>query len=290
MGGLDPRGDLVGFPAMLGQARYPPQRTPEGREAVTALLLRDAGVSADAVPQLVQRILAAVNLSGPHLCTCLHVDGGSDPAHGHGFIPCDQCGGLCVTERWCGHEVMALVWFEAMRQQHHMGSALAKAMNTMQDRLIQDVAALAQRTPPESLFPAIRARIRDWGSFVLHYVAQNCLGNYLYQKEHRTEPGRLYEWDGDEVTRRLSAVKAGAFAHAEAYIEAHPTPLLTDEAVMERAAAVQHTHELAGRLGFDTTAPDLRRTTPTPSALPEAQPPETIETAPVQERVPVARR
>ena len=244
-----------------------PQHVPEGRDRVVDILAA-SGVTD---PAVADRIMAAVQHRGIRKCTCTHVEGGSDPAHQHTFYDCEKCGGLCTTERWSGHEVMTLNWYERMRQYHQATQALVRGLNFAQDGLQRDIVRLAQTVPAERLHAAIQQRIRDWMTFVCHYVLENTQGNFLYQKRHETEPGRTYEWDGDDLTARLVDAKR---LTPEAYMDKYPVALLTEQEAMERASRVWHTHALATRLGFPVSPRPTK-----PAALTEASPGETLEFA-----------
>lgn len=217
------------FLEVAGQ-QYPPQLTPRGRGEVTRLLLDEAGVAPDLAATVADKILAAVNLMGPHLCSCLHVDGGSDPAKGHGYYQCDTCGGLCCSERWCGHEVMGLVWMESVMQQNRHGHIVVKGLNWLSGRLKMAIEKIAQTVPREHQKLAVLQAIDEGLAALSDIWHQQSLGHDLYDARGQEE--RLYEQSTETLGRKLHALKAGT--SQEAFLSEFQTPVLTPAAYLDR--------------------------------------------------------
>lgn len=255
----------------IGEHVYPPQRTVEGRQRVVGLLLAEAGVAPERVEPLTDAILATVNLNGPHVCSCLHVEGGDDPAHGHGFYQCPECGGLCCTERWSGHAVMGLRWMELMQQQHRHGQIVVRGLNYVQDRLLEAVDQIAAVIPPVQQKAAMKGAIRRWLADLSHIWHQSSLGDYLYQtgdiRGGPTTP-RVYEESAERLGEKLAAVTSGI--SPEGFLARFaPTDAITPEEALRRA------HQ--------------RQPTPAPVALPDADVPDPI-IVPTPEEMGVPRR
>lgn len=212
---------------------YPPQREPEGRAHVVALLAQTAlGVTAEQADALAWKILAAVNLAGNKICTCLHVEGGTDPAHGHGYYQCDECGGLCCSERWTGHAVAGLRWMELMMQQHRHSRIVVQGLNFILERMCLGIEGIAAGVPAG---PKQKRAMRDLVcrelSNLSHIWFQSSLGDYLYDVSEARDGGpakaRIYEEPVGVLGEKLAAITGGitpeAFAERFAYQD-HLTP------------------------------------------------------------------
>lgn len=216
----------------IGDEVFPPQKAVEGRQRVVGLLLAEQGVAPDRIEALTDAILATVNLNGPHLCSCLHVDGGSDPAHGHGFYQCGECGGLCVSERWCEHEIFGALWIEQVMQQNRHGHVVLKGLSWALGRLKMAVEKIAQTIPPGRQKLAILQAIDASGAMLSDYWHQNSLGFDLYDARGETE--KLYERTPENLQRVLRAVKSNT--PIEAMVAEFQFQPLSPAMAMERKA------------------------------------------------------
>jgi len=179
---------------------------------VALLLQSDAGLTSEQAEAVVPQILAAVNLLGPKLCTCLHVDGWSDPAHGHGYYQCETCGGLCCSERWVGHEVMGLRWMELMMQHHRHSQVVVRGLNFIQERMLGAIEVIARTVPPERQKAVVRRLVETELGNLSHIWFQSVMGDYLYQTgETRGGPTtpRIYEESAERLVEKLHALKSG---------------------------------------------------------------------------------
>lgn len=214
---------------------YPPQKDVAGRERVVALLVKELGATDEQATALTARILAVVNLAGNKTCTCLHVEGGSDPAHGHGFYQCHECGGLCCSERWTGHAVMGLRWMELMMQQHRHARIVVQGLNYIQERMQTGVAQIAERVPPKMQKPAMLGLIARELANLSHIWFQSSMGDYLYDVSEARGGGpakaRIYEEPAGVLAEKLAALTSGITP--EAFLErfAHPDHLTPAQAL-----------------------------------------------------------
>lgn len=170
--------------------------------------------------ELTEKILATVNLNGNKVCTCLHVEGGSDPAHGHGYYQCETCGGLCCSERWAGQAVQGLRWMELMMQQHRHSQIVVRGLNFIQERLQAGVTMISERVPREQQKAAVLRLIARELANLSHIWFQSSMGDYLYQTgEQRGGPttARIYEEPAGELAEKLAMVTGGATP--EAFLE-----------------------------------------------------------------------
>ena len=246
-----------------GQA-YPPQLEPRGRAEVVALLLQsDAGLTSEQAEAVVPQILAAVNLLGPKLCTCLHVDGWSDPAHGHGYYQCETCGGLCCSERWVGHEVMGLRWMELMMQHHRHSQVVVRGLNFIQERMLGAIEVIARTVPPERQKAVVRRLVETELGNLSHIWFQSVMGDYLYQTgETRGGPTtpRIYEESAERLVEKLHALKSGCTPE-EFRAQFEFQDALAPEEALTRVEESRHRNLEAARV---------------PAALPEAEGRETF--------------
>lgn len=162
------------------------------------------------------------------LCSCLHVEGGSDPAHGHGWFQCPDCGGMCVTEKWCGHAVAGLRWMEAMMQQHRHGQIVVQGLNFIQDRMLE---AATRMLPPAQGREIGRMIQRELGN-LSHIWHQSSMGDSLYSKDEARP--RLYEESADVLAQKLAAVTNGV--SPEEFLRAFaPRDTITPAEALQRA-------------------------------------------------------
>jgi len=255
---------------------YAPQTEPQGRSAVTAILLRDAGLDDATVAALVPKILATVNLMGPKLCTCLHVEGGTDPAHGHGYYQCETCGGLCCSERWCGHEVSGLRWMELMMQHHRHSQVVVRGLKFVHERLDRLVEWIAASVPPAHQKAAMHQALTQELGNLSHIWFQSVMGDYLYQTgEQRGGPttARIYEEPAGVLAEKLAALKGG----------------ITPEAFIEKFGHKDHLSPEEALARVEVTERKRREAQTEPAALPEAEERDTFEFSVKREKVTVDR-
>ena len=246
---------------------YPPQREPEGRARVVALLVEeylsrgdslrrianrlcegcstgwslykvgafwfhdppegidpdflcgasavwnDSSVRGNDPGELVDKILAAINLNGNRVCLCPHVEGSSDPAHCHGWLTCETCGGQCVSERWVLHEVNGLVTIETWMQQHHMSKVVVRGLNFVLERLHLGIELIARGVRPgPHQKQAMKDLVKRELGNLSHIWFQSSMGDYLYSVPERSglpadAMPRLYEQTAEVGSAKLKALK-----------------------------------------------------------------------------------
>jgi len=245
---------------------YAPQTEPQGRSAVTAILLRDAGLDDATIAAVVPKILAAINLSGPKLCSCLHVEGASDPMQGHGYYQCETCGGLCCSERWTGHAVATLRWTELVMQQNRHGHCVMQGLAWAKRELHTWIDRMLQTVPPVHRPLAMKQIVDHVLTNLSHIWHQQSLGNDLYQTMDPDRHPRIFEESADRLAEKLKALAQGMLT--EEFIATYQQPVLSPEEALARVQMRKAQYE----------ARKARRV----EALPEAAPMDTLD-----DRVPI---
>ena len=236
---------------------YPPQKDVKNRAEIVALIAQELGATSEQAEAFATRMLAVVNLAGNHNCDCLHVEGASDLAHGHGYYQCPECGGNCCEERWVLHAVNGLIHIETWMQQHQMSKVVVRALNFILERIQLGIEMISRSVRPG---PSQKQAMKDLVTRELgnlsHIWFQSSMGDYLYSVPQRSglpedAMPRMYEQTAEVGGAKLKALTQGV--SAEEFMErfSYKDPLTPAQALAramkpdERTQYVEAARELA---------------------------------------------